>query len=132
MLGPHACFIVCVGCLAAECRRINPETSASPTTHKLDWTRQDRGSTVPACLWERIQQQPRVFPPHLSVCVPPLSQALHLSVFSWQREKGEYVSLFLPLSSSTVLHLLEQVVNQTTTKGTACMNPEWGCRNTER
>lgn len=80
MLRPHACFIVSAGCLTAECRQINPETSASSHKHKVDWTRQDRGSTVPVCLWELTQQQRRVFPSHLSVSMPPLSLVLHLSV----------------------------------------------------
>lgn len=91
MLGPHACFIVCVGCLTAECRQINPETSASTHKHKLERPRQDRGSTVPARLWELTQQQQRGVPPHLSVSVPPLSPALHLSV-SHGRERKESMS----------------------------------------
>ena len=38
VLGPMPVFIVCVGCLSAEYRQINPETSASTHKHKPGWT----------------------------------------------------------------------------------------------
>ena len=96
VLGPHACFIVCaLGCLTAECRQINPEASASTHTNtNRTGPRRDRGRTVSARLWELTQQQRRrVVPHHLSVCMPPLSSGSSFVCFSWQGEKGKYVSL---------------------------------------
>lgn len=86
---------------------------------------------MPACLWERIQQQQRVFPPHLSVCMPPVSLALHLSVSHGRKRKESMSPSFSLCLAKQFSICSEQVVNPKTTKGTKCKNAKWGCRNTE-
>ena len=51
---------------------------------------------MPACLWELSQWQRRVFPPRLSVSMPPLSLSLSFVFFLMaEGEEVKYVSLFL-------------------------------------
>lgn len=99
---PARLFIVCAGCLTAECRQISPEVSASIHKCKLAWTRQDRGSTVPTCFWELAQWQWSAFPPHLSVCMSPLSGSVFCCLSWWQGEEG---NTSLPLFFLTQVRL---------------------------
>lgn len=89
-----ACLFHCL-CGVPHCwtQKIQSWNISINPTAQTDWMRQDRGSTVPACLWELTQQQQRAFPLHLSVCRPPLSPSLHLSV-TRGGEKGKQGSLF--------------------------------------
>lgn len=99
---PARLFIVCAECLTAECRQISPEVSASIHKCKLAWTRQDRGSTVPTCFWELAQWQWSALPPHLSVCMSPLSGSVFCCLSSWQGEEG---NTSLPLFFLTQVRL---------------------------
>ncbi len=129
VLGPHACFIVCVGCLTAECRQINPETSAS--THKhTNWTERGRTETALCRLvsGNRLNSSGEYFLLiYLSVCLLCLWLfiCLFLLSVSHGRKRKESMSpsfsLSLSLSLSQQLSIYSgQVVNPTTTKGTAC------------
>lgn len=105
VLGPHACFIVCVGCLTAECRQINPETSASATECKLEAGQ--RPHCASPSLGTHSTAAKSISSSFICLCASSVSgSSFLLSCFTWWEEKGKYVSLFLSLSCSTVVHVL--------------------------
>lgn len=107
---------VCVRCLTAECGRINPETSASTQTGLAEaGQRQQCDSPSLGTDSTAAESSSSSF-----ICLYASSVSGSSCVcFSWQREKGKYVSLFLSLSGPRVLYLLSEVVNPTTSKGTS-------------